>query len=83
MCIRDSLDTWDNFVRILEKRRSAVLGHMQVGLGDLRLSAICNIETRQIPDFQGQNALLVEDVYKRQGQGPAGSGRARGLHAGI
>ncbi len=76
------LDTWDNFVRILEKRRSAVLGHMQVGLGDLRLSAICNIETRQIPDFQGQNALLVEELnaYRQKGTAVAllTGGRARG-----
>ena len=76
------LDTWDNFVRILEKRCSAVLGHMQVGLGDLRLSAICNIETRQIPDFQGQNALLVEELnaYRQKGTAVAllTGGRARG-----
>ena len=76
------LDTWDNFVRILEKRRSAVLGHMQVGLGDLRLSAICNIETRQIPDFQGQNALLVEELnaYRQKGTAVAllTGGRSRG-----
>lgn len=76
------MDTWDNFSRILHKRKSVILGLLSVGLGEMKLSAVCNLETRQAPDFQGQNALLAEQMedYRNKGMAVAllSGGRARG-----
>jgi len=76
------MDTWDNFIRIIDRRMSVILGMLQVGVGELRLSALCNIETRQTPDLQGQNALLLEQLtgYKAKNYAVAmlSGGAARG-----
>ena len=76
------MDSWDNFIRILDKRMSVVMGMLQVGVAELRLSALCTIETRQTPDLQGQNALLIEQLngYKTKNYAVAmlSGGAARG-----
>lgn len=76
------MDSWDNFIRILDKRQSVMMGLLSVGLPNMKLAGICNIETRQVPDFQGQNALLIEQIeaYKAAGMTVAmlSGGNARG-----
>ena len=76
------MDSWDGFIRILEKRRSVTMGLLAVGIPDLKLCASVTIETRQAPDFQGQTALLAEQLrdYARRGYAVAmlSGGQARG-----
>ena len=76
------MDSWDNFIRILDKRMSVILGLLQVGLADVKLSALCTVETRQTPDLQGQNALLIEQLETYKGKKQAvvmlSGGHARG-----
>lgn len=76
------MEGWDSIPNMLEKRCCAILGMLQVGLADVRLSALCTIESRQTPDLQGQNALLIEQLELYRGKSLSvamlSGGRARG-----
>ena len=76
------MEGWESIPRMLEKRCCAILGMLQVGLADVRLSALCTLESRQTPDLQGQNALLIEQLELYRGKGLSvamlSGGHARG-----